>query len=144
MSQPPPADDPSFVSDTCETLRKYRWTDSTLIAVLFPQGGDDKFVSKKRQNKLPFCTFLRQRLDRASYTWSKHPDCSQYQYDYGCIITRPIMVSGYNQSHPYPNILAFLQNYRDIQSGVAADDAQRWSVYGLLNNAIGGPHGKVR
>ena len=53
------------------------------------------------------------------------------------------MVSGYNQSVPYQSVFAFLQSFRDIQDGLAAD-AQRWTVYGLLNNAIGGPRGKVR
>ena len=106
-----------FVSDTCYILRKYEWIDSTLLAVLFPQGGVDKFVSTESQNKFPHWTFLRQsgsagRLDRAPYTWSKHPDCSQYQGDNGCIITKPIMVSGYNQSGPYPSVLAFLQDFR--------------------------------
>ncbi len=143
MSHPPLVGDPSFVDETCDTLHKYRWTDPALLAVLFPQGVVDNFVSTESQNKLPYCTFLRQRLDRTSYTWSKHPDCSQYQGDYGCIIARPIMVSGYNQSVPYPSVLAFLQSFRDIQDGLAAD-AQRWTVYGLLNNAIGGPRGKVR
>ena len=54
----------------------------------------------------------------------------------------PITVNVYNQSNPYPSMLAFLKDFRDVQHGLAAE-SQRWNVYGILNDAIGGPRGKV-
>ena len=114
-----------------------------LLQALFPGGGADSFTSNRPQNLLHLCTFLRQRLQRKSYPWHKHPDCSQYNGNNGCMLVLPITVLGFNQNNPYPTMLDFLVDFQQAQAGQGAD-AQRHAVYGLLNDAIGGPRGKVR
>ncbi len=144
MSQLPHAARPSAETVAYNMLRKYEWTDSELLGVLFPQGSAGAFLSGASQNTLRFCTFLRQCLARDSYAWFKHPDCSRYNQNHGCILLQRITVLGYNQNNP-SSMLEFLQGFRATHagSGMGADE-QRLLVYRLLNDAIGGPHGKVR
>jgi len=54
----------------------------------------------------------------------------------------PITVLGFIQDNPYPTMLDLLEDFQQVQAGLGAD-AQRHAVYGLLNDAIGGPRGKV-
>ena len=101
-------------------------------------------VQHGRQNKMCFCPLLRQQLKRAGYPWGKHPNCSRYNGDNGCMILLPFCSTDYNGGVPYDNMLEFFDDVATHPTlTVLTFDKQRKLLYRVLNDAIGGPHGKV-
>jgi hypothetical protein len=131
--------------DTLHDVRRYQIKNKELLDILLPAG--DQFcvnLSLKKQNTQIFCTFLRRRLKRASYDWHKHPDCSRYNLDHGCLILEPFCSTAYNNAVPYDNMYEFLEAMSSHPDFVGlASDKQRKRLYRVLNDGLGGPHGKV-
>ena len=136
----------SSAEATLREVERYHITSSDLINILFPSQDALRvnFSQKRRQNKLLFCPFLRQRLKRTSYPWHKHPNCSRYNVDNGCMILLPFCSKDYNNAQPYDNMLEFFEDIvRDPIFSELSPDKQRKRLYRVLNDGLGGPHGKV-
>jgi len=135
-------------SDTLILLQRYRIDDAAYASVLLPGGQKDVFVNKgDAQNAWWLCDLLRQRVMRQSYKswWDRHPNCSMYQGDVGCMLLQPITIVGFNNDQPYDDLPEFVVDY--MQDGVVAawgQDKQRHTLYTLINAGIDGASGKVR
>lgn len=128
-----------------DVVKRYIIDDESTLEILFPPlASDRKFLSEASQNQVVVCMLLRQYLDAGSYNWNAHPDCMTYNKDQGCFLILPFTVRDYNDDNPYGTVLEFL---RDFQSNPSVNSAplnqQRNWLYRLLNEAIGGPVGKV-
>ena len=131
---------------TLREVESYQITSSDLINILFPSQDElrVKLPKSRLQNKLLFCPFLRQRLKRSSYPWCKHPNCSRYNLDNGCMILLPFCSKDYNNAQQYDNMLEFFEDIvRDPIFSALSRDQQRKRLYRVLNDGLGGPHGKV-
>jgi len=128
-----------------QEVRSYQIKSKDLLDILFPLV--DEFcvdLQYKKQNTLTFCPFVRHRLKRASYSWYKHPNCSRYNADHGCMILQPFTSTAYNNAEPYDNMLEFLETMTTHPDFVGvASDQQRKRLYRILNDGLGGPHRKV-
>lgn len=135
-------------SDTLILLQRFRIEHSVYASVLLPGGQKDAFVNNSHpQNAWWLCDLLRQRVRRQSYQswWDRHPNCSMYQCDIGCMLLQPITIVGFNNDEPYDDLPEFVVDY--MQDPVVAawpPDKQRQTLYTLINTGIDGASGKVR
>jgi hypothetical protein len=90
------------------------------------------------------CLLLRQLLLRSSYAWYKHPDCSFYNGDIGCLMLQPIFIPHYKDGVEFPDLFDFLIDFDQFHQDQGQRDAglERNHLYKILNEAIGGPTGK--